>query len=329
MRPTLWKAPFAIPTLGPLDLPAYFTLISLGFVCAWLLASRDGRRQGIDPADTYDFTLWMIVWGVIGARVMHLIFDGHFMDYVHLCTDPTLVPAIDPPVDRCTADAQCWTRLPHGGVDRFFLCDLVRNRCYPPRDCLMVFKAWRGGLAFYGGLIFATAFAWRWLRRHRIPFLKMADISAYGIALGLFFGRIGCFLNGCCYGKACAVPPGVVFPRGSPVWHAQLDAHLIGRHDAALPVHPTQLYQAAANLAVFALLYWVVRPRKRAHGEVLAWFLILKALGRGIVEIWRDDERGVFFGGRISTAQLVGLGMVLGGVALLRWLSRQREEAPV
>jgi phosphatidylglycerol:prolipoprotein diacylglycerol transferase len=315
MKPTLWKAPFDIPGLGPLDFPAYSTLLAVGFVLAWLLARRDGMRQGIHPADMYDFTLWMLLWGLIGARVMHVIFDGHFMDYVHMCTDPKLVPAIDPPVEACTSDAQCGD---------YFLCDTELNRCYPPRDCLLVFKAWRGGFAFYGGLIFATAFAWHWLRKRKIPFLKMADIAAIGIALGLFFGRVGCFLNGCCYGKLCDIPPGVVFPRRGAAWRAQLDAGLISRADAALPVHPTQLYQALANLAVFALLYWVVRPRKRRHGEVLAYFLIFKAIARGIVEIWRDDERGVFLGGHVSTAQFVGIGMILAGVWLLRWLAEQR-----
>ena len=318
------------PNLSPFDdplfsLPAYSTMLALGFLCAWLLARRDGRRQGIDPADMYDFVLWMIIWGLVGSRVMHVIFDGHFMDYVHMCTDPKLVPAIDPPVAHCAADADCWKRLRDGGLDKYFLCDTWRNRCYPPGDCLLVFKAWRGGLAFYGGLIFATAYAWRFLKRHGIPFLKMADIAAYGIALGLFFGRVGCFLNGCCYGKVCAVPPGVVFPRGGAAWRAHLDAHLITRGQQALPVHPTQLYQAVLNLGVFAALYWIIRPSKRRHGEVLAWFLILKAVTRGAVEILRDDERGVFFG-FISTAQIIGIPMVLSGIAMLWWLSEQRHK---
>jgi phosphatidylglycerol:prolipoprotein diacylglycerol transferase len=151
----------------------------------------------------------------------------------------------------------------------------------------------------------------------------MADIAAYGVALGLFFGRVGCFLNGCCFGKACPVPPGVVFPRGSPAWREQLENALISRHDMTLPVHPTQLYQAVLNLGVFAALYWIIRPRKRRHGEVLGWLLILKAVARGVVEVWRDDERGVFFG-FVSTAQIVGVFMVIAGVALLRWLAEQR-----
>jgi len=330
------------PNLSPLDdpayaLPAYSTMLALGFLCAWLLARRDGQRQGIHPADMYDFTLWMLAWGLIGARVMHVIFDGHFMEYVHMCTDSTLVPAIDPPVKYCAADEQCWRQfhsimdilLNWGStVDKFFNCDETRHVCYPSPDCLLAFKAWRGGLAFYGGLIFATAFAWRFLLRHRIPFLKMADIAAYGIALGLFFGRVGCFLNGCCYGKVCPVPPGVVFPRGGAAWRAHLDATLISRGQQALPVHPTQLYQAVLNLGVFAVLYWLVRPGKRRHGEVLAWFLILKAVTRGVVEIWRDDDRGVFFG-FISTAQIFGVAMVIAGMAMLWWLGEQRRKEAV
>jgi len=320
VKPNLWRAPFEIPDLGPLDFPAYSTMLVLGFVVAWILARREGQRQGIHPADMYDFTLWMVVWGLVGARVMHVIFDGHFWDYVHSCTDPTLIEAIDPPVEQCFSDAACGD---------YFLCDETRNRCHPPRDCLLVLKAWRGGLAFYGGLIFATAYAWHWLRRQKIPFLKMADIASVGIALGLFFGRVGCFLNGCCFGKTCPVPPGVVFPRGGAVWRQQYDAGIIARGDTPFPVHPTQLYQAVLNLAVFALLYWVIRPRKQRHGEVLAWFLILKAIARGAVEILRDDERGVFFGGWISTSQIIGIPMVLAGIAMLWWLNKQRRaDAP-
>jgi prolipoprotein diacylglyceryltransferase len=110
---------------------------------------------------------------------------------------------------------------------------------------------------------------------------------------------------------------GVVFPRGSAVWRWQLDHGLIARQDVALPVYPTQLYQALANLAMFVVLYYVVRPRKRFDGQVFAWLLIIKAITRSLIEVWRDDERGVFFGGLASTSQLLSIPLLALGIYLL------------
>ena len=116
----------------------------------------------------------------------------------------------------------------------------------------------------------------------------------------------------------------MIFPAGGSVWRAQHDAHLIGIRDAALPVHPTQLYESLACLLVFAILYYVIRPRRRSFGEVFAWLLILYGIARGIVEIWRDDDRGVFFGGYLSTSQLISIPLIAAGAALLIWLRKRR-----
>ena len=95
-------------------------------------------------------------------------------------------------VSYCTTDVQC-------GWD--YLCNAATHACYPPRDCLAALKLWRGGFAYYGGFIFSTAFAWWFMRKHKLPALRVADLASPAIALGLFFGRMGCFFNGCCYGK--------------------------------------------------------------------------------------------------------------------------------
>ena len=97
------------------------------------------------------------------------------------------------------------------------LCDAARGVCHPPRDCLAWAKVWRGGLAYYGGLLVATGYAFYYTRRRGISFLRVADLAAPAIALGLFFGRLGCFLNGCCYGKQTSSWVGVSFPRGGSV----------------------------------------------------------------------------------------------------------------
>jgi phosphatidylglycerol:prolipoprotein diacylglycerol transferase len=110
------------------------------------------------------------------------------------------------------------------------------------------------------------------------------------------------------------------------VWEAQRAAGLISEGSPALPVHPTQLYLALLNFGVFLLLYFVVRRRKRVDGQVFAWFLIGKGVVRSFVEIFRDDDRGVFFGW-LSTSQILSLPLVACGIYLLlhglrsRWLA--------
>jgi phosphatidylglycerol:prolipoprotein diacylglycerol transferase len=298
---------FQLPVIGEVSFPSYFTLLALGFMAAMWLTTRRARRIGMDEVRVLDTNLWMFFWGLVGARVLHLIADGHFDEYVHMCTDPKLVPAIDAKVASCSSAAQC-------GYD--YLCDLATHRCYPPQDCLAAIKLWRGGFAYYGGFVFAAAFAIYYTRKHAMGFWRTADLAAPAIALGLVFGRVGCFLNGCCYGKATSSALGVVFPRGGSVWREQLKAHLIGGADHALAVHPTQLYEAVGCLALFLLLYFVLVPRARRHGDVFAGLLIGYGLLRSLVEVFRDDDRGVLFGW-LSTSQIISVPLVLGGIALL------------
>src|SRR5205814_10380125 len=105
MRPTLFA--FHAPLVGEVSFPAYFTLLTLGFGLALILTVRESKRLGMDHERVLDTNLWMVVWGIIGARVLHLIADGHIHDYVNLCINPKLVPALDALTSRCTTDAQC------------------------------------------------------------------------------------------------------------------------------------------------------------------------------------------------------------------------------
>jgi phosphatidylglycerol:prolipoprotein diacylglycerol transferase len=307
VRPILVE--FQLPLLGEVTFPAYFTLLSIGFGMATLLTVRESRRLGMDSERIFDANLWMVIWGIIGARLLHLVADGHFHDYVNMCVDPKKVPAIDALVTRCRTAAEC-------GYD--YLCDAATAKCYPPKDCFAALEVWRGGFAYYGGFIVAVAFAYYFVRKHRLGWWRTADLASPGIMLGLFFGRLGCFLNGCCYGKRTASALGVVFPRGGTAWHAQLDAGIIGAGEAARAVHPTQLYESVACFIVFMILYYIVRPTRRAYGQVFAAMLMLYAVARSLVEVWRDDDRGVFFGGTLSTSQLISIPLLAAG--LLLWL---------
>ncbi len=163
---------------------------------------------------------------------------------------------------------------------------------------LQILHLWEGGLVFYGGLFLATAVSLFYMWRNRLPVWKMADLFTPSIALGLFFGRIGCFLAGCCYGKATLLPWGVTFSH----------PHSLAR--LYLPLHPTQLYEATGSLILFLYLNWK-RKRKAFDGQVFWLFLLLYAVLRFVIEFFRDDPRGFFLSGVLSTSQGIGIFLAL------------------
>ena len=287
MRPVLFA--FHAPLFGEVSFPAYFTLLTIGFGLAMILTVRESRRLGMDHERILDTNLWMVVWGIIGARVLHLIADGHFHDYVNLCRDPEKVPAIDALTSYCTTAAQC-------GYD--YLCNAATHKCYPPRDCFAAVKVWRGGLAYYGGFVFAVAFAYYYVRKYKLGWWRTADLSAPGIMLGLVCGRLGCFLNGCCYGKPTTSWLGVVFPQ---------------RPGTA--VHPTQLYESVAGglLLVLALVVW---RKRRFPGQVLLTVGFGYAVFRFLIELWRDDAERGRVGPELARPVAVACGLLALGAAL-------------
>ena len=128
--------------------------------------------------------------------------------------------------------------------------------------------------------------------------------------LGLAFGRMGCLLAGCCFGSECDLPWAMSFPPRSPASEQQFKAHLLGSMSAwSHPVHPTQIYESAASLAIAAACLFLVQPRKRYDGQVFAAFLVLYAVARFLLEILRRDDRGALLG--LSTSQLIGVALVL------------------
>lgn len=304
MRPILFR--FVLPVFGEITFPAYFTCLAVGLFLAGVVTVRESRKLDLDRDDIIDINLYMTIFGVIGARILHVFVDGHLQDYVNLCLDPTQVVAVDALAKHCNTAKEC-------GFE--YLCDTSRHVCHPQRDCLAWAKLWQGGLVYYGGLLLATAYAVYYTRRAKIRFLRVADLAAPAILLGLFFGRLGCFLNGCCYGKVTHTFLGIRFPVGSSPWRAQYEAHKIHAGQAMLPVHPTQLYESLGCLVLFAFTYLWVRPRKKKEGAIASICLLLYALLRITVEVWRDDDRGVLLG-FLSTSQIISAG----GIALAVWL---------
>lgn len=185
-------------------------------------------------------------------------------------------------------------------------------------------KVWQGGIVFYGcilgGLAGSTIF---WLRR-RFPFLATADVVAPGLALAIGIGRVGCFLNGCCFGEVCHQPWAVTFPPESFAWLRHVEAGWIPPWAAhSLPVHPKQLYLAAEGLALFALLS-VFFPRRR-DGEVMALLMVAYPITRFATEFFRGDASGWYGGFTIS--QYISLGLTALGLIAWRILPDRKRSA--
>lgn len=173
-----------------------------------------------------------------------------------------------------------------------------------------IFKIWEGGLVFYGGLLLAIGVSLWYMRWHRLPIWKVADLISPLIALGLFFGRIGCFSAGCCYGKETSLPWGVVFKHPDSL--APLN----------IPLHPAQLYDAANGLAIFFFLNWMEK-RKTFDGQIFWLFLFLYAITRFFIETLRGDPRGFLFGNLLSTSQGIGVPLAIFSLFMLFYMKNK------
>jgi phosphatidylglycerol:prolipoprotein diacylglycerol transferase len=173
-----------------------------------------------------------------------------------------------------------------------------------------VFMIQHGGLVFYGGLIGSILASLFYMLWKKLPIWKMADILAPSIALGYGFGRIGCLMNGCCYGRACDLPWAIHFSLAHPT-HGD-------------PVHPTEIYDSVLNFAFYGVLAWLFR-HKKFDGHVFAVYLMGYALLRSVVEYFRGDYPVHYLGGVATPAQVLSIGIVLVGLALFWLLPRQTE----
>jgi phosphatidylglycerol:prolipoprotein diacylglycerol transferase len=177
-------------------------------------------------------------------------------------------------------------------------------------DPVEILKIWNGGLVFYGGFIAALVTGIIYLKIKNIPVWKTADIMAPSISLAHFFGRIGCFFAGCCYGKYCDLPWAVTFSNPDSL------------APQGLPLHPTQLYSALNNLAIFLILFFF-RKRKKYDGQLFWLYVLMYGITRLFIEIFRADFRGEFFYGIFSVSQVVGVIMAVVSLIMLSILRRR------
>ena len=227
----------------------YGILVATGFLTGYLTACRRAPRAGLTADNISDVFTWIIVGGILGARVMYVV---------------------------------SYPETFSGG------------------SFLDAFKIWQGGLVFFGGLIGGTGATLLYARIKKIPVFKLGDVLVPSLALGHGFGRIGCLMSGCCFGKPCDLPWSIEFPVG----------HSTHPH----AVHPVQIYESLLNFTLFGLLVWVFH-RRRFDGQVLGLYCIGYSIIRFIVEFFRGDygdEKlvlGIFTQAHWISLPLLGLGL--------------------
>ncbi|MCK4850327.1 MAG: prolipoprotein diacylglyceryl transferase [Phycisphaerae bacterium] len=209
-----------------------------------------------------------------------------------------------------------------------------------------IFNIRDGGLEFYGGIILAIVAALGYMATKKMPVKFFLDLLAPALMLGLAFGRMGCFLNGCCHGKVSKLPWAVSFPYGSAAYYDHVSAgelavpaelsdgfggaipaeqlsdaqRAIAAEHRSLRVHPVQLYSMAVALALCGILYryfW----RRKYEGQVFVLMLILYGVGRFVLEMLRTEP--IVAGTGLSISQNLSIVAVVGGLIWWVWIKRQ------
>jgi len=155
---------------------------------------------------------------------------------------------------------------------------------------------------FHGGFIVAFVFALIYIQRQSLPPLATMDTFAPGIVLGQAVGRLGCFAAGCCWGKACNLP-----------WGVRFQSNVASPVPLNHTLHPVQLYESAANLAIFAILYRQF-GRKHRNGQIIGLYLILYSTARFLIEFFREHEQSLV--GPFSLTQWIALALLALGIGI-------------
>lgn len=169
---------------------------------------------------------------------------------------------------------------------------------YYSMNLLDIFAVWKGGLSFHGAVIGMCTATWLFARKHGLHFFQIADCMAIGGCPGLFFGRMGNFINGELYGRVTDSPLGVVFPGGGP-----------------FPRHASQIYEGVLEGLLLFVILFAIHKRERFYGVVTAGFLLGYGTFRFIVEFFREPDAqlgyflGVFTMGQILCFLMLPLAM--------------------
>jgi len=192
------------------------------------------------------------------------------------------------------------------GVIGSRLLHVLLNIWHYMEDPISILNLRGGGLAWYGGVFGGILITVIFSKIRKIPFWKILDMSAAPVTISLAIGRLGCFFNGCCYGKPTELPWGVVFP---------------GISDG--PRHPTQIYESALNFVIFFLLNKIDK-KKKFYGETFCYFIGLCAMERFAIEFFRKWASPIPYFAGLTVAQLITLGLIIGSLIVGAILSKNR-----
>jgi len=175
------------------------------------------------------------------------------------------------------------------------------------------------GGVWYGGLLLATTLCGVYAWWNRVSFTALGDVYSPGVAAGYALGRLGCFAAGCCWGKPTEAAWAVTF---TDPYSARVVGVPLG-----IPLHPTQLYSAAASALIFLLLMLLWR-RRTFTGQIFTAYMMLYAVARFTIEFYRGDPRGdYFFDGALSQAQTICIALFL-VAGLLGFYQRRHAAVP-
>ena len=184
---------------------------------------------------------------------------------------------------------------------------------------LSIFKLWEGGMVFYGGFIGGFTGGILFIKIAKLPLAKVMDIMAPGIAIAVGIGRIGCFLNGCCYGRVTDSPIGVCFPSRwtPPAYWDHLQRGLIPNGASnSLPVIPTQLISTLNLLIIFGIL-WKIRKKKVFNGFLFTLFIGLYGLHRLIIDFYRQYSGNALILKYLTLSQVLSIFMIITSITVI------------
>jgi phosphatidylglycerol:prolipoprotein diacylglycerol transferase len=264
-------------------------MLFIGFTAGAWTASRRAARIGMQPEMIWDIGIWLFLAGVVGCRMFYCIQYGSRMFYNDMNGHHVL---------------KSLPQLIFAAID---LPD--------------------GGLVYYGGIPAGMLAAAWFCHRRNMNLLALGDVLIPSLFLGMGFGRIGCFLNGCCYGDRCDLPWGVHFPMGSVPDMALVTGGFLGvDQDMIFRLHPTQLYSSLDGFLLYLLTaaYFPFRPR---NGAVIALGALTYPISRFAIESLRADELGQF-NTSLTISQWISILIFSVGVLFALWLSRRPKLAP-
>ncbi|OGQ35575.1 MAG: prolipoprotein diacylglyceryl transferase [Deltaproteobacteria bacterium RIFCSPHIGHO2_12_FULL_43_9] len=173
---------------------------------------------------------------------------------------------------------------------------------------LSIFAIWEGGLSFHGGLAGVIFVAWIYSKKKNIPFLHLGDSMTLVAPFGLFFGRIGNFLNGELYGRITTLRWGTIFPNGGPY-----------------PRHPSQIYEALGEGLLLLAILWLAKTKVKHTGIISALFLICYGIIRFFIEFFRlPDVQLGFIIGQFSMGQILCFAMIIAGGIIFYYARKGR-----